>query len=111
MLKELRKNEKGIVFVTVLMIIIVMMVLAVSVISMNVSQVSITEAEIKRVQSEIIAMGALARTFGNQMSSSPSNFIQYNVTVGSFTYQVTSNVYGNSGPLNTAFLDISIDLF
>lgn len=108
MLKQLQNNEKGIIFVTVLMIIIVMMVLTFSVISMNVSQVSVTESEIRRIQSEIIAMGALARTFANQLSTSSSNNIEYSVVIDGRTYNVVSNIYGNTGPYGTNALEIYI---
>ncbi len=104
MLKSLKNNEKGVIFVTVLMIVIVMMVLVVSIVSMNVSQVTLAENEIRRVQAEILAMGALARTYGNQLSNSTGNFIQYTVDFGNFTYLVTSNVY--SGNL----LDITVQI-
>ena len=92
MLRTLKNNKKGVVFVTVLMIIIVMMVLAISIISMNVSQVMVAESEVKRIQAEIIAFGAIAYTFANQASSSPGNDITYSTTIGTETFDTVINV-------------------
>lgn len=96
MLKELRTNQNGIVFVTVLMIIIVMTVLTVSMISLNVNQSLLSEGEIKRIQAETIALGALAHMFTNlQLGGSSSNSITYPVSIGNVTYTVVANLYGS----------------
>jgi len=61
MLRQLRQNERGVVFVTVLMIIIVMMALTVSIVSLNVTQVTRTAGEVKHVQAEHLALGAIPK--------------------------------------------------
>ena len=71
MLKDLKENKHGVVFVTVLLVIIVMMIIAISIISLNVSQVLIAEEEVKRIHGEILASGALAVAFANFESDSP----------------------------------------
>ena len=92
MLRGLKNDEKGIVFVTVLLIIIVMMVLTVSVISMNVTQVTSTEREIKRIRAESLAMGMVAYVYANQQAqsfSSPNNPpYSYQRQIENSTYQV-----------------------
>ena len=108
MLKQLKQNEKGVVFVTVLMIIIVMMVLAISVISINVSQVMITEGEAKRLQAEILAMGALAYSFANQMSTSPGNQMTYMQSLDNVAYNVFVNLANGSTP-GTSTLNIYVN--
>ena len=57
MLRQLKANNQGIVFVTVLMIIIVMMILTVSIVSLNVTQVLRTSGEVKHVQAEYLRLG------------------------------------------------------
>ena len=109
MLRTLKNNKKGIVFVTVLMIIIVMMVLAISIVSMNVSQVLTTETEVRRVQAEIIAFGMLAFTFANQASSSPGSYITNTYTLDGTTYNVAATVGpAGSGILGTSNLIINV---
>ena len=109
MLRDLKQNEKGVVFITVLMIIIVMMTLAISVISVNVSQVMVTEGETKRLQAEILAMGALTRAFANQMSPSPGNNISYPQTLGNITFNLTANLANcPSCPYSTNSLNIYV---
>ena len=109
MLKQLKSDQKGVVFVTVLMIIIAMIILTVSIISMNVNQVLVSETEVKRIQAEILAMGALAYTFANQLSNSPGDFITYTQTLDNVTFTVVSNVATcSSCPLGTDSLNIDV---
>lgn len=108
MLRDLKNNKKGIVLVTVLMITIVMMILAISVISLNVSQVLMTEGEVKRLQAELIAMGALAYTFANQLSDTAGDNIGYTITIENTTFTVSSNVGAATGPNNTNSLNIVV---
>lgn len=95
MLKPLRNNEQGIVFVTVLMIIIVMMTLTVSILSMNVTQVMTTQDEIRRIQARVLAMGAIPYMFANQASGSSANYITYTETLGNITFDVSANISGS----------------
>ena len=110
MLKGLKKNKKGVVFIVVLMIIIVMMVLCVSIISMNMNQILIAENEIKRIQAETLAVGGLAYTFANQMSASAGASLEYSKELDNVTFTILSNV-GNSstGPLKTN--PVTIDVY
>lgn len=109
MLKQLKNNNNGVVFVTVLMIIIVMIILTISIVSMNVNQVLVSEAEVKRIQAEILAMGALARTFANQSSDSPADYISYEETLDDVTFTVESQVSPCAGcPFGTDSLTINI---
>jgi len=107
MFKQLKDNERGVVFVTVLMIIIVMIVLAISILSMNISQIKSTEAEIKRIQAEAIAYGALARVFANQFTTSAGNYFEYNVIINTTFFNVVANI-GGAGPLGTNVLLINV---
>lgn len=109
MLRQLRENEKGVVFITVLVIILVMMTLTVSIISMNVTQTVSTEAEIRRIQAEVLALGALPYTFSNQLAGSASDFITYTETLGNTIFTITANVSGPGLPnYVTNGLDISV---
>lgn len=110
MLKTLKDNNRGVVFVTVLMIIIVMMVLAINIISMNVSQVKLTEGEVVRLQKKMIAEGALWRFMANQQSSTPGDLITYSVNLDNAVYDVTINAYGDgTGLFGTANVDITVE--
>lgn len=102
------KNNRGLIFVTVLMIIIVMMVLVTSVISMNVSQVQLTEGEIQRIQAETLASGMVSYTFAEQQKISPSNPIRITETLGNIDFDVTSEVTATPGPSGTVELDIDV---
>ena len=92
MLKDLKNNNHGVVFVTVLIIIIVTMVLAISALSLNVSQVKSTESELKHLQARILTEGALARILVNQLSGSPTNPISYSETIGNTTFTIVANI-------------------
>jgi len=99
-LRNLKNNENGIVFVTVLMIIVVIMTITVGIISLNISQVTFTEQEIQRVKSEMLAMGTLAYVFANQLTSSPSNSISLPQTLDGISYTVNASVnYGAESAL------------
>ena len=97
MLKNLKSNNRGIVFVTVLIIIIVAMVLAVSALSLNVSQVKSTEDELKYIQARMLAEGGFARIYINQISSSPSSSIIYTETLGNTAFNINASI-DNAGP-------------
>lgn len=94
MFRDLKNNNRGIVFVTVLIIIIIAMVLAVSVLSLNVSQVKSTEDQLRHIQAQILSEGALARILVNQFSASPSNGIIFSETLGNTTFNVVANIDG-----------------
>ncbi|HNV23638.1 MAG TPA: hypothetical protein PLH56_01335 [Candidatus Omnitrophota bacterium] len=58
-IKKISNNEKGVVFILVISIIMVMMILTISILSINTSQVVSTEEEVRRIQAETLAMGAM----------------------------------------------------
>ena len=107
MLRQLRQNDHGIVFVTVLMIIIVMMILTVSIISLNVTQVMRTAGEIKHVQAQYLALGAIPYLYANQWTASPDNVITYTETLDGIPFTVTANLSG-SGIYSTNNLSIDV---
>ena len=110
MLKDLKSNNNGVVFFTVLIFVIVTMILAISALSLNISQIKNTENELKYIQDELLYDGALARFLINQFSSSPSNTITYTETVGNTTFTIVANIESGLGPAgsNSVPLDISV---
>lgn len=56
------KNSRGVVLITVTVMIMVLMVLTVSIMGLNLSQATISEDEVRRVQAEALAFGALSYT-------------------------------------------------
>jgi len=111
MFKDLKDNNQGIVFITVLIIVIVTMVLAVSALSLNISQIKSTENELKYIQAEVLADGGLFHILTNQFSPSASNIITFIETVGYTTFSVVSNIDGGgaspAGSISVP-LDISV---
>ena len=112
MLRDLKKNNRGIIFVTVLIIIIVSMILAISVLSLNISQVKSVENELKSVQAKLLADGGLAIMVVNQMSGSPGNGqILFSETSGNTTYDVTATVDGGgASPGDYTSVPLTIDV-
>lgn len=109
MLRQLRQNDHGIVFVTVLMIIIVMMVLTVSIVSLNVTQVLRTSGEVKHVQAEYLALGAIPYLYANQWTASPDNVISYTETLDGTLFTVAVNLGGPGlGGYNTNSLFVNV---
>ena len=109
MLRQLRQNERGVVFVTVLMIIIVMMALTVSIVSLNVTQVTRTAGEVKHVQVEHLALGAIPYLYANQWTASPDNTITYTETLDGTLFTVVANLSGPGlGGYNTNSLSINV---
>ena len=109
MVRRLRHNQDGVVFVTVLMVIIVMMVLATSITSMNVSQVKTAESEVQRIQAELLAAGTLALTYTDQQAPTPTGVFTYQESLDGITYTMTSTMNtSNSGVFQTDDLNISI---
>lgn len=112
MFRQLKGNNSGVVFVTVLMVIIVMAILTVSMISLNVSHTVIAENEAKRVKAETLAAGGLSYFLSNQLGPNPSNSITYNYcdTLEGVRYRVsitrTASGVGNPPPFN---LNVSVN--
>jgi len=97
MLKQLRNNENGVVFVIVLSIILVMGVLAISILGINITQVITTERAIQDTQAEVLAVGALSYAFANYMSSAPADVgvsISYTENLGTTGFSIIANRIG-----------------
>ncbi|HLF18499.1 MAG TPA: hypothetical protein VI749_06345 [Candidatus Omnitrophota bacterium] len=110
MLKTLQRNENGIVFVAVLMIIVVMMAVTVGIIGLNVSQVTFAEQEIKRIKAELLAVGALAYTFANQTTTSAASSITLSETLDGISYQIDADITSpGTGPNGSSPLTIVVD--
>ena len=99
MLKYLKNNQRGIVFVTVLIIIIISMVLAISALSLNVSQVKSSEGEVRFVQAQALAEGGFARIYMDQLSDTPLDRLSYTEQLGNTPFTVDTAVFRTSaGP-------------
>jgi len=92
MLKNLKNNKQGIIFITVLMTIIVLMVFAVSILSLNVSQIMMTESDVKKIKAETLMMGMMGYTYASQWNGSMGNLIILNEVLDGLTFQTTSNL-------------------
>lgn len=99
MLKDLKNNRHGIVFVTVLIIITIAMVLAISTLSVNVSQVKSAEGEVRYLQAQALAEGGFARIYMDQLSDSPQDRLSYTEQLGNTLYTIDTAVSrGTAGP-------------
>ena len=92
MLRNLKNNENGMVFVTVLMIVAIIMTITIGIISLNVSQVTFTEKEIERVKTELLAQGMLAYVFSNRMTGTTANSFGFNQILDSQTYVISASI-------------------
>ena len=88
MLKNLKRNKQGVVFITVLIIIIVTMVLAVTALSLNISQIQTAENELRYIQGKTIADGAFARLFVSQFTAAPATTILDVEILGNTTFAI-----------------------
>lgn len=111
MFKQLKYNDRGVVFVTVLIIIIVAMVLAVNVLSLNISQVTSTEEELKYIKAKVLADGGLAQILISQFSGAPTNTLTFSETLDNITYTIDVLIDGAGVPLpgsDSSPLDIDV---
>ena len=110
MFKQIKNNERGVVFVTVIMIVMVLMVLTISVLSLNMSQVTSTEQEVKRIQAELIAMGGLRYMFALQQNATALNDVHIPIQLGDFDFDVYINLDAglNAGIFNTDQLNVTV---
>ena len=112
-LSKLRKDRSGIVFVTVLVIIMVMMIMTVSIISLNVTQVKVTEDDVRRIQAEMLAQGAVNYYYADQQMKTPTGVIVSQVNMQKNTFSIPPpnlDTTANSGKVfNTLSLTINVD--
>ncbi len=92
MLRNLKENKNGVVFITVLMTIIIMMILTVSILSLNVSQIMTSETDVKKVKAETLMMGILGYTYAGQLNGSIGNYFIINETLDGRTFSASSNL-------------------
>jgi len=110
MLEKFKKNNKGVVFVTVLMIIMVMIILSISILSLNVSQLMTTEKEIRRIQAEVLATGAFAYILADQQNAVPTNPILLSHTLDGLAFSVTARIDpSGTGIFSTNVTTVSVD--
>jgi len=110
MLKDLKNNEHGVVFVTVLIVIITTMVLAVSVLSLNISQIKSAENELRYIQAKVLADGGLVQILSTQFVGTPITTNTYTETIGGTTFTIQSEITPGPGPAgsNSDLLDIVV---
>ena len=109
MLKDIRNNNSGIVFVTVLAIVISMMILTMSVISLNSSQTILVEDEVKRLQAEMLALGYFSYLHSNLVVDPTTVFTPTTQPLGSITYSINQDPIGiSTGPLSTNTVGFTI---
>jgi len=109
MLKELRKDNEGVVFVTVIMMITVMIALVVSILGLNTTRVKTTEREIRQIQAELLAEGALDLFLSNQLSNSAGNFISDSIYIGPYLFNISANLYSSgTGIFGTSQVNIDV---
>lgn len=109
MLKDLRENEKGVVLITVLMLLIIMMALAVQITAMRVTQTMSEFKMARQVQAEILAQGMLSLIYANQLTSSPGNYFQSNYIIDGISYNVIGQISNvSNGIYNTYPLQINV---
>ncbi|HQP10196.1 MAG TPA: hypothetical protein PKV41_02290 [Candidatus Omnitrophota bacterium] len=108
MLKKLRNNDHGVIFVTVLIIIMVSMVLAVSVLSLNISQVKSSEDELKYIQAKTLAEGGLAQFLTTQWSG--TNDVSFSETIGNTTFTIVSDLSVAGTPLSGTYNSLPLDI-
>ena len=110
MLKDLKNNEHGVVFVTVLIVIITTMILAISALSLNISQIKSTENELRYIQAKTLADGGLVRILSTQFVGVPQTTENYSLTIGDTTFTVQSDItaVAHPGDANSVELDIAV---
>lgn len=110
-LATIKTNQNGVIFITVLMIIIALAAVAVTIISLNVSQISTTEDEVKRIQAEMLSMGAIAYTFADRQGGGTADTITLDEQLDgvAFPVEVTVATGAPTGPNNTRALNINAD--
>jgi hypothetical protein len=92
MIRDLRKNKNGIVFIVVVMIIMVMMTLVVTLLSLNVSQTFMTEGEYRRTKAEILATGLLFASVANKINNSSMGNFSRNETLDGQNFAIDVDV-------------------
>ncbi len=110
MLKGLRIiDNEGVVFVTVIMIITVMIALVVSILGLTTTRVQTTESEIRQIQAELLAEGALGMFLANQLSNSAGDTVSDSIYLGPYLFNVNANLYSSgTGVFGTSQLNITV---
>ena len=110
MLRDLKKNNDGLVLVTVLMVIIAMLVITLTMLSLNVSQVMTTEREVKRLQAETLGLGVLTYAFFNQMNNPSPTTINDTEYLDNVDYSYTATTDSSpAGLYETYPLNVTVN--
>ena len=106
--KRLHNNDRGMIFVTVLMIITMMMTLTATMVSLNVTSIKVSEAEYRHIQAQELTKGLIYYHAANQQSATPTNTYTLNHTIDGmpFTTDVSMNPAG-AGTYGTNALSIA----
>lgn len=103
-------NERGLVFIVIMMVVIVMITLTLSLISINISQVNLTEKEAKRIQADLIGPAMLSLAFTRIQANLPGNTFNQSVVIDGVTYNSQFRVLGpGTGPLGTSLLNGTVN--
>ena len=105
-----RPNQKGFIFVTVLMMITVMIIIAVTMLSMNVSQALITDREAKKIQAELLATGAIHYALAQKESAPEQSSVTLHHRLDESPFDVKTEIKDdNKGIYDTQSLKVEID--
>jgi hypothetical protein len=100
-----KSSSKGVVLITVTVMIMVLMVLTISIMSLNLSQATISEDEVRRVQAEALAYGALSYTLALENAPGP---VDVDETLDGHDFDVTVSL-DNTNPAGPNDLTIQVD--
>lgn len=106
MIRDLRRNEKGLIFIVVLMIVIVMMTLTVSLLGVNITQSYLTEGEYRRTRAELVSSSAMFAAMAARFANASVNNLVLNETIDGQTYTANATF---TGPANAAALNVVIN--
>ena len=106
-------NERGLVFVVIMMVVIVMITLTLSLISINISQVNLTEKEAKRIQADLIGPALLSLAFTGMQSgiNKTGDTITLSDTIDGIDYTSRVRILPPSlvDPMKPSLLNATVD--
>jgi len=78
--------------------------------AINISQIVSSEEELRRVQAQSLAIGALYYMLANRVSGSPGNSLNFSEVLGSYTFnvEVIIDEGDTSGPSSTHPMNITV---
>ncbi len=114
MFKQLRKNNSGIIMVTVLMLTVILSVVAISVMSINVSQVTSSTDVKNNIRAKELAIGAFYQYYTQKFEGLGTNLngVSENINGTAFTISIvdkaTVPAMGGAGPNTTDQVNITV---